>query len=303
MLDYGVVNYQSQHRSRAGLLIRDQVIDIAQATGSDEFGQIGNILDRWDEALSVLDALATDAAASRIPLASVQLLAPVPPPLAVYGIGANYQKHLDNMMRATNSPAQPNARDAGMPPYFFLKSGHCVVPTGTEVRMSGAKMDWEAELAVVIGRKAFDLSPAQAMQCIAGYTVANDLSARDRAVRKNGLPTSPFFFDFVAQKSFDGSCPLGPALIPAHCLGDPQALAMKLWVNDRLRIDASTAEMIYPIAEQIAFLSSFATLYPGDIVLTGTPAGVGAETGEFLQRGDRVRVTIEGIGTIENTIV
>lgn len=303
MAAYTIVNYLVGTEARAGLLIDGQVIDLAVATGRPAFAGIAELLTSWDEAIPLMDAAAADATAARVPLASVTLLAPVPAPLAVYCMGANFQEHLDRMMRVQNSPLQPNARDAGMPPYFFLKSGHCVVPTGTDVELSGNKLDWEAELTVVIGRKTRNVTAGDAMASIAGYTVANDLSARDRAVRRNGIPTSPFFFDFVAQKSFDGSCPLGPGIVPAKYVGDPEALSIKLWVNDVLRIDGSSADMIYPIAEQIAFLSTFVTLYPGDLVLTGTPAGVGAETGEYLQRGDRVRVTIDGIGTIENRIV
>lgn len=303
MTAYTVVNYWAGAAERAGILIDNHVIDLADAIGRPALAGVAALLAVWDEIEPGLDAVAGDARAARLPLASVTLLAPVPAPLAVYCIGANYQEHLDRMMRAQKRPLQPNSRGAGMPPYFFLKSGHCIVPTGTEVALSGAMLDWEAELTVVIGRRTRNVTAAEAMASVAGYTVANDLSARDRAIRRNGDPTSPFFFDFVAQKSFDGSCPLGPGIVPAKFVADPQALSIRLWVNDALRIDASSADMIYPIAEQIAFLSTFITLYPGDLVLTGTPAGVGAETGEYLKRGDRVRVTIDGIGTIENRIV
>lgn len=300
---YSVINYRSANGERAGLLLDDEVIDVAAASGRAEFASVAALLSVWDEALPILDALAGDEKAERVPLSSVSLLAPVPAPLAIYCIGANYQEHLDRMMRAQNAPLLPNSRDAGMPPYFFLKSGHSVVATNTDVPVTSEKLDWEAELAVVIGRKTRNVSVADAMASIAGFTVANDLSARDRGTRKNGDPTSPFFYDFVAAKSFDFSCPVGPGIVPAKFIADPQALAIKLWMNDRLRIDSSSSKMIYPIAEQIAFLSSFTMLYPGDLILTGTPEGVGMETGEFLSPGDRVRISIEGIGTIENTMI
>ena len=303
MTSYKIINSAAGDGASAGLLVDEQVIDIAEGLGEARMADISHILAAWDEVSPRLDRLAADTTARRVPLASLTLLAPVPAPLAVYCIGANFQEHLDRMMRAQNAPLQPDSRDAGMPPWFFLKSGHCVVPTGTDVALGSDKLDWEAELTVVIGRKVRNVSAGEAMDCVAGYTVANDLSARDRALRKNGSPTSPFFFDFVAQKSFDGSCPLGPAITPAKFIADPQSLAIKLWVNEELRIDANTSEMIYPIAEQIAFLSTFITLYPGDLILTGTPAGVGAETGEYLRSGDRVRIEIEELGTIENRLV
>lgn len=303
MQNYSLITSASPSGPRVGLVTQGQVVDLAPALPDRAARSVADVLQIWDEALPLLDALAANPDASRVPLEGLTLLAPVPAPLAVYCIGANYQQHLDNMMRAQGRPPQPNSRDRGMPPFFFLKSGHCIVPTETDVPQSGEKLDWEAELVAVVGCTVRDVSVKNALDCIAGYTLANDLSARDRAVRKNGDPASPFFFDFVAQKSFDASCPLGPALIPGKFVADPQALPIKLWVNDRLRIDSSTSEMIYTIAEQIAHLSTFATLHPGDLILTGTPAGVGAETDEHLHRGDVVRVQIDGIGTLRNTIV
>jgi len=137
---------------------------------------------------------------------------------------------------------------------------------------------------------------------VAAYTAANDLSARDLSRRPGVSDVSPFKYDWIGQKSFDGACPLGPWLVPASEIPDPQNLALKLWVNDSLRQDSSTARMIFSVAEQIAYLSSRITLYPGDVILTGTPAGVGAETGVFLKRGDTVKLSVEKIGELVTTI-
>ena len=132
--------------------------------------------------------------------------------------------------------------------------------------------------------------------------IANDLSARDLARRPHVNDLSPFKYDWVGQKCFDGCCPMGPALVPAHQVRDPQALWIKLWVNDVLHQDSSTSRMIFTIAEQVAHLSSRVTLHPGDVVLTGTPMGVGAETGEWLDNGDTIRIEIEGLGRLTTTI-
>ena len=303
MQTFSLITYADGQASHAGLLADGKVIALDGLFAGAPMRSVADVLERWDEALPIMRRMAADPAHPGKPLDGVRLLAPVPAPLAIYCMGANYQKHMDNMMRAQGAPMMANMRDKGMPPYFFLKSGHCVVPSGAEVALDSGKLDWEAELVAVVGRVCRNVAPEHALAHVAGYTIANDLSARDRAVRKNGDPTSPFFFDFVSQKSFDGSCPLGPSLVPSEFVRDPQALGIKLWVNDRLRVDASTEEMIYPIAEQIAHLSTFVTLHPGDVILTGTPAGAGMETGEFLARGDRVLIAIDGLGELETTIV
>jgi 2-keto-4-pentenoate hydratase/2-oxohepta-3-ene-1,7-dioic acid hydratase in catechol pathway len=156
------------------------------------------------------------------------------------------------------------------------------------------------ELAAVIGKPAKNVPIARALSYVAGYTIANDLSARDRGRRPHIPDTSPFKADWVAHKSFDGSCPLGPWIVPASDIKDPQKLGLKLWVNGVLKQDSNTSQMIFNLAEQIAHLSSRLTLHPGDLVLTGTPAGVGAGRGEFLKAGDTVKLWIEKIGEISN---
>jgi 2-keto-4-pentenoate hydratase/2-oxohepta-3-ene-1,7-dioic acid hydratase in catechol pathway len=154
----------------------------------------------------------------------------------------------------------------------------------------------------VIGKAAKDVTVERALEHVAGYTIANDLSARDVMKREKNPPTSPFHYDWLSQKCFDGACPLGPWIIPASEIPDPQRLGLKLWVNDTLMQDSNTSRMIFTTAEQIAMLSSRVTLYPGDLVLTGTPAGVGMGRRIFLKPGDTVRLWIEGIGELTNTL-
>jgi len=164
-------------------------------------------------------------------------------------------------------------------------------------------MDWEIELAAVIGRPAKDVSKDKALSHVAGYMVANDLSARDRGRRPGVGETSFFKMDWTKHKTFEGSCPIGPWIVPASEIADPQNLGLKLWVNGELKQDSNTGKMLFTLAEQIEQLSINMTLYPGDLILTGTPSGTGAESGTFLKSGDVVKLWIEGIGEIENRMV
>jgi 2-keto-4-pentenoate hydratase/2-oxohepta-3-ene-1,7-dioic acid hydratase in catechol pathway len=221
-------------------------------------------------------------------LADVRLLAPVLP-RKYLAIGLNYADHI----------AESNM-DAPEFPIFFNKQSTCVVGPGAEVHMPrvSSLLDYEGELAIVIGERCRHVPAERAHEVIAGYTVANDLSVRDWQLR---TPT------MTMGKSFDTHGPLGPWIVTADELGDPHSLGLKTWVNDELRQDGNTASMIYSCFEQVAHLSDAFTLEPGDVIATGTPAGVGAVHQPFpeglLKVGDSVRVEIEGIGTLENTVV
>ena len=171
-----------------------------------------------------------------------------------------------------------------------------------EIPRGSVKTDWEVELAVVIGKTAKNVAAKDVADYVAGYTIANDLSARDH-VGRDGVPVeSPFKWDWIGQKSFDGSCPMGPAITPTRYIGDPMNLKMKLWVNGELMQDSNSGQMIFTIADQIEHLSSCITLQPGDIILTGTPAGVGMARKKFLRPGDVVKQWIENIGEFEFSI-
>lgn len=238
-------------------------------------------------------------------LAAVKLHAPLLYPGTIYCAGANYADHVAEMARAQNLPPPPDPRTLGLKPWFFIKPARSTVvgPGARVARPRGSqKLDWEAELVAVIGRTARDVPVEHALDYVGGYTIANDLSARDLARRTQLPPGSPFHFDWSAHKGFEGSCPLGPYILTADEVRDPQALAIRLWVNGVLKQDSSTSQMIYSVAEQVAHLSSLATLHPGDIILTGTPAGVGTPRNEFLQPGDRVAVEIERLGRLETSI-
>jgi len=239
------------------------------------------------------------------PLAEVKLHAPLLYPGTIYCAGANYSDHVAEMAKAQNMPLPTDPKSLGLKPWHFIKPPRaCVVGPGARVaRPAGSqKLDWEAELVAVIGKPARNVPVKDALGYVAGYTCANDLSARDLGRRTQLPPTNPFHFDWTAHKGFEGSCPLGPWITPASDVPDPQRLWIRLWVNGVLKQDSNTSQMIYSVAEQISHLSSLATLHPGDIILTGTPAGVGTPRNEFLQPSDHVEVEIEGLGRLENWI-
>jgi 2-keto-4-pentenoate hydratase/2-oxohepta-3-ene-1,7-dioic acid hydratase in catechol pathway len=307
MSDYKLLSYETATGPQAGLLVNDRVYGLAALTGVAADGSLIGVMQDWSQARGRV-AKAAEAAASQaaggVPLDQVKLTAPLLYPTAIYCAGANYGDHMREMAKANNRPLGPDPKSSGLTPWFFLKPSSAIVADGAEVRLPRASkaIDWEVELAAVIGAPARDVSVDKALDYVAGYTIANDLSARDLSRRPPVPETSPFFFDWVAHKGFDGSCPLGPWIVPADQIADPQNLKLGLRVNGVVKQDSNTSEMIYNLAEQIAHLSSRRTLWPGEMVLTGTPAGVGAARGEFLKAGDSVEAWIEGIGTLHTQI-
>jgi 2-keto-4-pentenoate hydratase/2-oxohepta-3-ene-1,7-dioic acid hydratase in catechol pathway len=284
------------------LLVGDSVIDVAEATGRPDDRDVMHLLADWDQAVVRLEAAAMRTALAR-PLSSVHVLAPLPMPGTIYCAGANYADHAAEMARARNQPPPPDPHTLGLKSWHFIKSSRAVVGSGVTVPLPprSKKVDWEAEMAVVIGRKAKAVSRADALNFIAAYTIANDLSARDLS-RRDGLPdTSSFKQDWVAHKNFDGSCPMGPWLTLARDIANPHDLRISLDVNGVTKQDSNTGQMIYDIGEQIEDLSHNITLWPGDVILTGTPAGVGNGRGEFLKAGDVVVVRVAGLGELVTT--
>jgi 2-keto-4-pentenoate hydratase/2-oxohepta-3-ene-1,7-dioic acid hydratase in catechol pathway len=305
MAGYKLATYQTADGPRAGLVIDDKVLDAAKLTGKSAYATVLGILEDWKTAQGVLRKAAAAAGKSRVkalPLGRAKLLAPVRWPSAIYCAGANYADHAAEMARRMNRPPEPDPHSQGLKAWHFLKAARALADPGATVKISGVsdEVDWEVELAAVIGRPAKNVSQEKALDYVAGYTAANDLSARDLGRRANISDTSPFKADWTKHKTFEGSCPLGPWIVPASDIGDPQNLGLKLWVNDVLKQDSNSNDMIFNLAEQIERLSSGMTLHPGDVILTGTPAGVGSARGEFLKAGDVVKIWIEKIGTLTN---
>ena len=307
-MPYKLLSYQSGRTARAGVLVADAVFDAAKVTGVAGHASVLGVLDDWSRARRLLGQAAKRLEAGRargIPLKRVKLLAPVLYPGNIYCAGANYTDHMAEMARAQGQAPGPTMKELGEKPWHFVKSSKSsVVGPGARVKLPvySQMVDWEVELAAVIGRAARDVSVDKALDYVAGYTIANDLSARDVMRRDKNPATSPFHYDWLSQKCFDGACPLGPWIVPASDIPYPQNLALKLWVNDTMMQDSHTGKMIFSTAEQIAMLSSRVTLYPGDLILTGTPAGVGMPRRTFLKAGDTVKLWIEGIGELSHTM-
>jgi 2-keto-4-pentenoate hydratase/2-oxohepta-3-ene-1,7-dioic acid hydratase in catechol pathway len=218
-------------------------------------------------------------------LAEADLLAPVPRPGKVVAIGRNYSEH------AAESGADPPAA-----PLIFAKWPTSVIGHGAEIRWDPeltAQVDYEAELAVVIGQRARNVSVAEALDHVLGYTCLDDVSARDLQFGDG---------QWVRGKSLDTFCPMGPWIVTTDEIPDPQRLAIRCLVEDEVLQDANTSQMFFGVAEIVSYCSRSFTLEPGDVIATGTPAGVGAfrTPPRFLQDGERVTVEIEGIGRLEN---
>jgi 2-keto-4-pentenoate hydratase/2-oxohepta-3-ene-1,7-dioic acid hydratase in catechol pathway len=223
---------------------------------------------------------------------NVRLCAPFTP-TRIFAAAANYREHAMEM----GTGLAPRSESE---PYVFLKAETSVNDPGAPVVMPRGtqKLDWEVELGVVIGRGGHHIGVERALEHVAGYVVFNDVSARDL----NRRTDYPFTHDWFRGKSFDTFGPTGPWLVPSECIADPQGLRLQLAVNGAPMQDGNTAEMIFSVAEQIAYLSRIVTLRPGDLLATGTPTGVGMARGVFLKPGDVMTATIERIGTIENPV-
>ncbi len=243
----------------------------------------------WEYGKRLVDHQAIEELARRklaYPLKRVRLLAPIPEPgRNVFCLGRNYAEHA-----AERGAAVPEH------PVYFTKPGTAVVGPGDDVvhHAVTTELDYEVELAVIIGAGGKDIARADALRHVFGYTVINDVTARDLQKRHA---------QWFKGKSLDTFCPMGPVLVTADEVPDPQALAISLRVNGQMRQQSHTSKMIFPVAQCIEVLSQAMTLLSGDIIATGTPDGVGAATGNFLKPGDRVEAEVEGIGVLANKIV
>ena len=241
-----------------------------------------------------------DAAAS-LAVTGAKILTPVPRPNKLLLLAGNYAKHIEEGGEIAVERAQTY-------PYVFMKPASTTLNRhGGEIpipAVSPDNIDWECELGVVIGREAKGVSEAEALDYVAGYTVVNDIS--DRGFRPNPNRAErdrDKFFDWQHGKWHDGSCPVGPCVACPESIPDPQVLPLKLTVNGEVHQVASTAMQIFPVAAVIEFISSFVTLEPGDIISTGTAAGVGHAKGIHLKFGDTIEAAIGGIGILKNRVV
>lgn len=265
------------------------VIDDSVAIASGNIDHTGCMIDFLTAGAAGLAAM-QDLIASgshRAALADVVLLAPIPRPGKFLGIGLNYADHISE-----------TGRDKPEYPTFFTKQSTCVIGMGAAIHVPPVsdKVDYEGELGFVIGKRCKHVSVEDAHTVIAGFTICNDVTVRDWQQR---TPT------WTLGKSFDTHGPMGPWLVTADEIADPHNLSLKTWVDDELRQNANTGQMLFNCYEMVAYLSQVMTLEPGDVISTGTPAGVGVKMKPrgYLKPGQTVRIEIEGIGTLINPVI
>lgn len=252
-------------------------------------------------ALSLVDAFVQGQAVAattgpEVDLSRVKLLAPVPRPRRnIWCVGRNYHEHAKELQ---GSVFKANNANPSVWPIVFTKVPECVIPNGAAIELPGAaiteQIDYEAELAVIIGRGGKNIEAKDALSHVYGFTIVNDVTARDVQMRHQ---------QWDMGKSFDTFCPMGPWVVTADEL-DGTNTRVQCWVNGEKRQDAVTTDLIFDIPTLIETISRGITLYPGDIIATGTPAGVGLGMNPpvFLQKGDVVRIEIDGIGVLENPV-
>jgi 2-keto-4-pentenoate hydratase/2-oxohepta-3-ene-1,7-dioic acid hydratase in catechol pathway len=285
LASFSLIGDGSSVPPRPGLLLADEIVDLSDPpVGLPP--TLRQVLALGPAGLAHAGT-APSGRAARHALSSVRLHAPIPDPPTILAIGMNYGAHVAEMGRE--------------PPefqYWFNKQRTSIAGPGDPIVLPtvSTMVDYEGELAMVIGRRCHHIPAARAMEVVAGFTVINDVSARDWQWR---TPT------FTMGKSFDSHAPCGPWLVTTDELGDPRHLALRTWVNDELRQDSSTADLIFDCAAMIEYLTTAFPLEVGTIIATGTPAGVGAgrQPPEFLADGDVVRIDIEGIGELRNPVV
>lgn len=244
------------------------------------------------DATPIAAALAASGAIRPVADGAAAVAAPFVPS-RIFCAASNYASHANEMGTVLAAKSQSK-------PYMFLKLSNTVIGNGETIQMppETSKLDWEVELAAVIGKRCRRISVEDALDAVACYTIVNDISARDLNIRGD----YPFKHDWFQGKCHDTFAPIGPWLVPAWQIPDPQAVQMRLDVNDEPMQQDSTANMIWTVREQIAYLSTIVTLEPGDVIATGTPTGVGMGRGIYLKAGDRLVASIEGIGRLSNQV-
>jgi 2-keto-4-pentenoate hydratase/2-oxohepta-3-ene-1,7-dioic acid hydratase in catechol pathway len=290
------VSFAADDGSHFGICKDDRVLDLTVAGGADFPSDLIGLIDLGQSGIERAERLANQSPDSAWqPLDPAKLLAPIPVPRRnVFCLGMNYAAHVrEGDLARGLEPSLPTV------PVFFTKTTTAVTGPYAEVPFDAAvseQIDWEVEMAVIIGRRGKNISPESAMEYVFGYTVVNDLSARDLQFSHN---------QFFKGKSLDGACPMGPCIVTADEISDPHALNVRCTVNGVVKQDSNTSDLIFDIPATIDWLSRGLTIQPGDVISTGTPSGVGfARTPpEFLFPGDVVECEVEEIGTIRNRMV
>jgi 2-keto-4-pentenoate hydratase/2-oxohepta-3-ene-1,7-dioic acid hydratase in catechol pathway len=288
-----LVNVREPHDThwRAAAELDGHVVDVASLRGADESVTVDSLVEQGPaavrEALDVAVEAVELGTAQPIATATVEIGSPILRPSKILCVGFNYRAHADEA--AVDLPTHPN---------LFAKFTNSLAGPYEPVRLPtvSREIDYEGELAVVIGRTCKDVPLERARAVIAGFTVFNDISARDLQFRTS---------QFTSGKALDTFAPMGPGLVPTDQVADPGALRIATYLNGERLQDASTGLMVFGVEELVARISELMTLYPGDVIATGTPAGVGYTRTPpvFLKAGDLIEVEIEGIGRISNPVV
>ena len=291
-----LITFRENKSIKCGVLTNKGIIDL-----TDDFKSIKQILAGGTETLKKISA-AGDKCEKFTNPSDVELLAPIPAPGKILALAGNYTKHIIEAglkLGLTASPRNTTVPRPFIKPNTVINHPDSVIPWPVYSR----EIDYEIELCIVIGKTAKCISPQQAKDYIAGYTIANDVSARS-VTFKEKREKRPWdeFYDWLGGKWADGFLPLGPCIVTADDIENPQNLQLTLKVNGQTRQNANTADMIFNVYEIVSFLSNIMTLEPGDIIATGTPQGVAMATGNFLKAGDKIECTIEKIGTLTNTL-
>ena len=286
-----IVSYRSQGLWRAGIVRGSLLVDAAALNPTSCPSTVRALLERGSAAIDQFLERARDAFESRseqlMTLEKVELGPPVPDPDKIICLGLNYHEHAMEVQMSTS----------GVPPFFAkFRNALCGPASPIVMPRVSTQIDYEGELAVVIGRRCKEVSEREALACVAGYTIMNDVSARDLQMQSS---------QWMAGKTLDTFAPMGPGIVPASDIPDPQTLQILTRVNGVTLQDGNTKDMIFSVARTIVFLSSLMTLEPGDLIATGTPSGVGfkRQPPVFLKAGDIVEVEIERIGMIRNPVV
>ena len=311
-----LVTYSRIKSVSCGILADEGLIDIPSVwQGPNPPRSVKEILQRGSACLAKLADLGPAfsfceakrrGADAFTPLDSVKLLAPIPRPGKVIALAGNYSEHIQeaSLKRGFKLGLSNSPRQTTVPRPFLMPPTVVIGPDeGIPWPAYSEKIDYEIELAVIIGKKAKRVPPDNALDYVAGYTICNDVSARSVTFAKNRAER-PWdeFYDWLNGKWADGFLPMGSYLLTADEIGDVQNLDMMLTVNGQVRQNANTSQMIYPVADVVSFLSHIMTLEPGDVIATGTPAGVAMATGKFLQPRDTIECAIEKLGTLTNTL-
>jgi len=279
-----LISFSYKNTTNIGAIIGNEVVD---SSGSNDIpDDMIEFLTAGDSAKKAMQAL-MDSGDNRIPIADVKVLAPVPRPGKFLGISLNYADHISETK--LERPKYPT---------FFTKQSTCVIANGEAIHrpIVSEKVDYEGELAFVIGKRCKNVPLEQAHKVIAGYTIVNDVSVRDWQIRS---PT------WMLGKSFDTHGPMGPYLVTADEITDPHNLDLKTWIDDELRQNSNTKNMIFNCYEMIEYLTKAMTLEPGDVISTGTPSGVGVKMKPrgYMKPGQTAKIEIENIGTLSNPVI